>query len=68
MLSNGQHIVGACAFDDDTYRESVAHLAAGRVQVERLVSERVSLDDPPDALRRLQTPGALVRILSRPWA
>jgi threonine dehydrogenase-like Zn-dependent dehydrogenase len=68
MLSNGQHIVGACAFADDTYRESVAHLAAGRVPVDRLVSERVSLDDTPDALRRLQTPGALVRILSRPWA
>ena len=48
--------------------ESVAHLAAGRVPVERLVSERVSLDDTPDALRRLQTPGSLVRIISRPSA
>jgi threonine dehydrogenase-like Zn-dependent dehydrogenase len=67
ILSEGQHIVGACAFSDETYRESVAHLAAGRVPVERLVSERVSLDDTPDALRRLQTPGTLVRILSRPW-
>jgi len=27
----------------------------------------VSLDDTPDALKRLQTPGSLVRILSRPW-
>jgi hypothetical protein len=27
----------------------------------------VSLDGTPDALRRLQTPGSLVRILSRPW-
>jgi threonine dehydrogenase-like Zn-dependent dehydrogenase len=68
ILGNGQRIVGACAFTDETYRESVAHLAAGRVPVERLVSERVSLDDTPDALRRLQTPGTLVRILSRPWA
>jgi threonine dehydrogenase-like Zn-dependent dehydrogenase len=68
ILSEGQHIVGACAFSDETYRESVAHLAAGHVPVERLVSERVSLDDTPDALRRLQTPGTLVRILSRPWA
>jgi threonine dehydrogenase-like Zn-dependent dehydrogenase len=66
MLSEGLHLVGACAFSDDTYRESVAHLAAGRVPVERLVSERVSLDDTPDALRRLQAPGSLVRILSRP--
>jgi hypothetical protein len=61
------HIAGACAFSDETYRESVAHLAAGRVPVERLVSERVSLDGTPDALRRLQAPGSLVRILSRPW-
>jgi len=66
MLSEGLHLVGACAFSDETYRESVAHIAAGRVPVERLVSERVSLDETPDALRRLQTPGSLVRILSRP--
>ncbi len=66
MLSEGHHLVGACAFSDETYRESVAHLAAGRVPVERLVSERVPLDGTPDALRRLQTPGSLVRILSLP--
>ena len=66
MLSEGLHLVGACAFSDETYRESVAHLAAGRVPVERLISERVSLADTPDALRRLQTPGSLVRILSLP--
>ena len=68
IISNGTHIVGSCAFSDDTYAESVAHLAAGRVPVERLVSERVSLDDTPDALRRLQAPGSLVRIISRPSA
>jgi threonine dehydrogenase-like Zn-dependent dehydrogenase len=67
MLSEGLHLVGACAFSDETYRESVEHLAAGRVPVERLVSERVSLADTPDALRRLQTPGTLVRIISHPW-
>jgi threonine dehydrogenase-like Zn-dependent dehydrogenase len=68
MLSEGHHLVGACAFSDETYRESVAHLAAGRVPVERLVSERVPLADTPSALKRLQTPGSLVRILSRPSA
>jgi threonine dehydrogenase-like Zn-dependent dehydrogenase len=68
LISEGHRVVGACAFADETYRESVAHLAAGRVPVERLVSERVSLDDTPDALRRLQTPGSLVRIISRPSA
>jgi (R,R)-butanediol dehydrogenase/meso-butanediol dehydrogenase/diacetyl reductase len=68
MISDGHHIVGSCAFSDETYRESVAHLIAGRVPVERLVSERVSLDETPDALRRLQTPGSLVRIITRPNA
>jgi threonine dehydrogenase-like Zn-dependent dehydrogenase len=66
LLSEGLHLVGACAFSDETYRESVAHLSAGRVPVQRLVSERVSLADTPDALKRLQTPGSLVRIISLP--
>lgn len=66
LLSEGLHLVGSCAFSDETYHESVGHLAAGRVPVERLVSERVSLSGTPDALRRLRTPGSLVRILSLP--
>jgi threonine dehydrogenase-like Zn-dependent dehydrogenase len=66
IVSEGHHLVGSCAFSDDTYRESVAHLIAGRVPVDRLVSERVSLEETPDALKRLQTPGSLVRIISRP--
>jgi threonine dehydrogenase-like Zn-dependent dehydrogenase len=68
LISEGHHVVGSCAFADETYRESVAHLAGGHVPVERLVSERVSLDDTPDALRRLQAPGSLVRIIARPSA
>ncbi|HET9081366.1 MAG TPA: alcohol dehydrogenase catalytic domain-containing protein, partial [Trebonia sp.] len=28
MISDGHHIVGSCAFSDETYRESVAHLVA----------------------------------------
>jgi threonine dehydrogenase-like Zn-dependent dehydrogenase len=67
IISDGLHLVGSCAFSDETYAESVAQLAAGQVPVERLVSERVSLAQTPDALRRLQAPGSLVRILSRPW-
>jgi threonine dehydrogenase-like Zn-dependent dehydrogenase len=68
LISEGHHVVGSCAFADETYRESVAHLAGGHVPVERLVSERVSLDDTPDALRRLRAPGSLVRIIARPSA
>jgi threonine dehydrogenase-like Zn-dependent dehydrogenase len=67
MLSEGLHLVGSCAFSDETYRTAVDHLANGQAPVEKLVSERVSLDDTPDALIRLRTPGTLVRIIARPW-
>jgi threonine dehydrogenase-like Zn-dependent dehydrogenase len=67
LLSEGLHLVGSCAFSDETYRTAVGHIAAGQVPVERLISERVSLAGTPDALVRLRSPGELVRILSRPW-
>jgi threonine dehydrogenase-like Zn-dependent dehydrogenase len=66
MLSQGLHLAGACAFSDETYRAAIDHLINGRAPVERLVSERVRLDQTPDALIRLRTPGSLVRIISRP--
>jgi threonine dehydrogenase-like Zn-dependent dehydrogenase len=66
MLSEGLHLVGSCAFSDATYRETVSHLMAGQVPVDRLVSERVPLSGTPDALVRLRTPGSLVRILCKP--
>jgi threonine dehydrogenase-like Zn-dependent dehydrogenase len=68
LLSEGLHLVGACAFSDETYRTAVDHLISGRAPVERLVSERVTLDGTPDALIRLRTPGSLVRVISRPGA
>jgi hypothetical protein len=46
----------------------VDHLIGGELPVDRLISERVSLADTPDALVRLRDPGALVRILSKPQA
>jgi (R,R)-butanediol dehydrogenase / meso-butanediol dehydrogenase / diacetyl reductase len=67
IISDGLHLVGSCAFSDETYRTAVGHLASGRAPVEKLVSERVSLEQTPDALVRLRTPGTLVRIISRPW-
>jgi len=66
FVSEGLHLVGACAYSDDTYRAAVDHLVNGRAPVEGLVSERVGLDQTPDALVRLRTPGSLVRIISRP--
>ena len=67
MLSEGLHLVGACAFSDETYRTAVDHLIHQRAPVDRLVSERVPLERTPDALVRLRTPGTLVRIIARPW-
>jgi len=40
IISNGTHIVDPARFSDDTYAESVAHSAAGRVPVSVSVSER----------------------------
>jgi len=68
VVSDGLHLVGACAFSDATYRAAVGHLASGRAPVQRLVSERVTLDATPQALVRLRTPGSLVRVISRPQA
>jgi (R,R)-butanediol dehydrogenase / meso-butanediol dehydrogenase / diacetyl reductase len=68
MLSEGLHLVGACAFSDETYRIAVGHLTSGRVPVERLVSERVTLEATPQALVRMRTPGTAVRVICRPQA
>ena len=67
MVSEGLHLVGACAFSDETYRTAVEHLIHRRAPVDRLVSERVTLERTPDALVRLRAPGTLVRVIARPW-
>jgi (R,R)-butanediol dehydrogenase / meso-butanediol dehydrogenase / diacetyl reductase len=59
-------VYGTCAYSYATFEAAVNHIAAGRVPVDAIISERVSLDDTPDALRRLRTPSELVRILSMP--
>jgi threonine dehydrogenase-like Zn-dependent dehydrogenase len=60
-------IAGSCAFDAPTYARAVDHIAAGRVPVASLISERVGLEATPEALVRLRAPGQLVRLLTRPW-
>jgi threonine dehydrogenase-like Zn-dependent dehydrogenase len=67
MVAEGLHVTGSCAFSNDVYDEAVGHIAAGRVPVAELISERVSLDQTPDALVRLRRPGELVRVLTKPW-
>lgn len=66
LVQGGLRLYGTCAYSYATFEAAVDHIAAGRVPVEEIISERVSLDETPDALRRLRTPGELVRILSLP--
>jgi (R,R)-butanediol dehydrogenase/meso-butanediol dehydrogenase/diacetyl reductase len=68
LVGEGLRLAGSCAFSYPAYRAAVEHIAAGRVPVTALISERVSLDDTPSALVRLRTPGELVRVLTRPGA
>jgi threonine dehydrogenase-like Zn-dependent dehydrogenase len=67
LVSEGLTLTGSCAFDGATYDRAVEHIAAGRVPVASLISERVGLDATPQALVRLRKPGELVRLLTRPW-
>jgi threonine dehydrogenase-like Zn-dependent dehydrogenase len=66
LVQGGFRVYGTCAYSYRTFEAAVDHIAAGRVPVEEIISERVSLDDTPGALRRLRRPGELVRILSLP--
>ena len=66
LVQGGLRMYGTCAYSYQTYEAAVGHIAAGRVAVADLISERVSLDETPDALVRLRAPGDLVRILSLP--
>jgi threonine dehydrogenase-like Zn-dependent dehydrogenase len=66
LVQGGLRVYGTCAYSYATFEAAVAHIAAGRVPVEEIISERVSLDDTPGALRRLRKPGELVRILTMP--
>jgi len=66
LVGDGLRLAGTCAFSYPVYEAAVDHIAAGRVPVTALISERVSLDDTPAALTRLREPGDLVRVLTRP--
>ncbi|HET6503773.1 MAG TPA: alcohol dehydrogenase catalytic domain-containing protein [Amycolatopsis sp.] len=68
LVHQGVQLNGSCAFSYDVYEEAVAHIAAGRVPVAELISDRVDLEHTADALVRLRKPGELVRVLSKPWA
>lgn len=66
MVGSGLRLAGSCSFSPEDYQAAVGHIAAGRVPVADIISERVSLDAVPAALARLRHPGHLVRVLTRP--
>lgn len=66
LVQGGLRLYGTCAYSYQSFEAAVEHIAAGRVPVEAIISERVSLDDTPAALVRLRKPGELVRLLSLP--
>jgi (R,R)-butanediol dehydrogenase / meso-butanediol dehydrogenase / diacetyl reductase len=66
LVGDGLRLAGSCAFSYPTYQAAVGHIASGRVPAAGLISERVGLDCAPAALKRLQNPGDLVRVLVRP--
>lgn len=66
LVADGLRLAGTCAFSYPVYEAAVGYIAAGRVPVTALISERVSLDDTPEALVRLRQPADLVRVLTRP--
>lgn len=66
MVGSGLRLAGSCAFGPGDYEAAVGHIAAGRVPVADIISERVGLDAVPETLMRLRHPGPLVRVLTRP--
>jgi len=66
LVGRGLSLVGSCAFRPSDFEAAVQHLLAGRVSGASLVSERVPLEQAPDALVRLRRAGDLVRVLVQP--
>jgi threonine dehydrogenase-like Zn-dependent dehydrogenase len=66
MVASGLRLAGSCSFSHQEYEAAVGHIAAGRVPVADIISERVELDAVPETLMRLCHPGHLVRVLTRP--
>lgn len=66
VVNRGHHMVGACAFGNRDYAQSLELIATGKVDVEPLITERVSLAEGPEAFVRLRHPGDLVSVLVQP--
>jgi threonine dehydrogenase-like Zn-dependent dehydrogenase len=66
LVGRGLRLLGSCAFRPADFEAAVGHLLAGRVSGSALVSERVPLEQAPDALVLLRRAGDLVRVLVQP--
>ncbi|MBX5465876.1 MAG: alcohol dehydrogenase catalytic domain-containing protein [Firmicutes bacterium] len=66
LVAKGVHLVGSCAFDGPTYRESYDLVFRQGVDPEPLVTERVGLDELPAAMARLLGPNPPVKVMVEP--
>jgi threonine dehydrogenase-like Zn-dependent dehydrogenase len=67
FVGKGQRMFGACAYGNRDFGRALELIAAGKVDVEPLITERVPLADGPDAFVRLRHPGDLVSVLVQPF-
>ena len=67
FVAKGQRMFGVCAYGYQDFQHALDLISSGAVNVEPLITERVSLADGPDAFARLRHPGNLVSVLVQPW-
>jgi threonine dehydrogenase-like Zn-dependent dehydrogenase len=66
FVTKNLRMVAGCAFGDAEYTRSLDLICSGQVDVEPLISQRVSLAEGANAIIRLRTPGDLVSVLIQP--
>jgi len=66
FVTKNLRMVAGCAFGDAEYARSLELICSGQVDVEPLISQRVSLAEGAEAIIRLRTPGDLVSVLIQP--
>jgi (R,R)-butanediol dehydrogenase/meso-butanediol dehydrogenase/diacetyl reductase len=66
FVTKNLRMVAGCAFGAAEYQRSLDLICSGAVNVEALISQRVSLAEGADAIVRLRTPGDLVSVLIQP--
>lgn len=67
LVGRGVRIIGSCAFGPVTFERALALAAGSPEELAVLVSERVPIEEGPEAFRRLEHPGELVGVLVQPW-